>query len=56
MLARHGAYGFYFQDLDNNWWEIQHEPRAIDDFFGRGDIIDMNVHATDSEPQGQEEA
>ena len=48
VLERHGAYGFYFQDLDNNWWEIQHEPRAIDDFFGRGDIVDMSVVATDS--------
>jgi catechol 2,3-dioxygenase-like lactoylglutathione lyase family enzyme len=45
---RHGAYGFYFQDLDNNWWEIQHEPRTIDDFFGLGDIVDNNVVATDS--------
>ena len=48
VLERHGAYGFYFQDLDNNWWEIQHEPRAIDDFFDRGDIADMSVVATDS--------
>ena len=48
VLERHGAYGFYFQDLDNNWWEIQNEPRAIDDFFGKGDVIDMSVHATDS--------
>ena len=48
VRERHGAYGFYFQDLDNNWWEIQHEPRAIDDFFDRGDIADMSVVATDS--------
>jgi len=48
VLERHGAYGFYFQDLDNNWWEIQHEPRAIDDFFDKGDVIDMSVLATDS--------
>jgi predicted lactoylglutathione lyase len=48
VLERHGAYGFYFQDLDNNWWEIQHEPRAIDDFFDRGDIADMSVRAIDS--------
>ena len=48
VLARHGAYGFYFQDLDNNWWEIQHEPRAIDDFFEKGDVVDMSVHATDT--------
>ena len=48
VLERHDAYGFYFQDLDNNWWEIQHEPRAIDDFFDRGDIVDASVVATDS--------
>lgn len=48
VRERHGAYGFYFQDLDNNWWEIQHEPRTIDDFFDRGDIMDMSVVATDS--------
>ena len=48
VLARHGAYGFYFQDLDNNWWEIQHEPRAIGDFFDKGDVVDMSVRATDS--------
>jgi catechol 2,3-dioxygenase-like lactoylglutathione lyase family enzyme len=48
VLDRHGAYGFYFQDLDNNWWEIQHEARTIDDFFDKGDVIDMSVHATDS--------
>jgi catechol 2,3-dioxygenase-like lactoylglutathione lyase family enzyme len=48
VLDRHGAYGFYFQDLDNNWWEIQHEARAIDDFFDHGDILDMSVVETDS--------
>jgi catechol 2,3-dioxygenase-like lactoylglutathione lyase family enzyme len=48
VRERHGAYGFYFQDLDNNWWEIQYEPRAIDDFFDRGDVADMSVVATDS--------
>lgn len=48
VRERHGAYGFYMQDLDNNWWEIQYEPRTADDFFARGDTVDMNVHATDS--------
>lgn len=46
---QHGAYAFYLQDLDNNWWEIQHEARNIDAFFARGDLFDMSVHATDSE-------
>jgi len=49
VLERHGAYGFYFQDLDNNWWEIQHEARTIEDFFKRGDILDMSVQETDTE-------
>jgi catechol 2,3-dioxygenase-like lactoylglutathione lyase family enzyme len=49
VLDRHGAYGFYFQDLDNNWWEIQYEPRAIDDFFARGDLFEMNLHAVETD-------
>ncbi len=49
VLDRHGAYGFYFQDLDNNWWEIQYEPRAIDDFFSRGDLFQMDLHAEETE-------
>jgi len=48
VRERHGAYGFYLQDLDNNWWEVQHEPRTIDAFFDRGDVVDMSVVATDS--------
>jgi catechol 2,3-dioxygenase-like lactoylglutathione lyase family enzyme len=48
VRERHGAYAFYLQDLDNNWWEIQYEPRTIDDSFNRGDIVDMSVVATDS--------
>jgi len=39
----HGAYAFYLQDLDFNWWEIQYEPRSIDDFFGAGDRFDMST-------------
>ncbi|HZF19312.1 MAG TPA: VOC family protein [Burkholderiales bacterium] len=38
-IVRHRAYGFYLHDLDNNWWEIQHEPRTIDQFFDRGDVV-----------------
>jgi catechol 2,3-dioxygenase-like lactoylglutathione lyase family enzyme len=48
VRERHGAYGFYLQDCDNNWWEIQHEARTIDAFFDKGDIVTMDVHATDS--------
>jgi len=49
VRERHGAYGFYFQDLDNNWWEIQYEPRAIDDFFKRGDLFQMDLHAVETD-------
>jgi len=37
----HGAYGFMIQDRDSTWWEIQHEPRGIDAFYGAGDAYDM---------------
>ena len=49
VMDRHGAYGFYMQDLDCNWWEIQYEARHIDDFFDRGDVIGMQVHAVETE-------
>ena len=49
VMDRHGAYGFYMQDLDCNWWEIQYEARRIDDFFDRGDVIGMQVHAVETE-------
>lgn len=52
VLDRHGAYAFYVQDRDNNWWEIQYEERTINHFFNRGDIVDMGVVELDSEPQG----
>jgi catechol 2,3-dioxygenase-like lactoylglutathione lyase family enzyme len=49
LKDQHGAYAFYLQDLDYNWWEIQYEPRTIDVFFAAGERFDMSVHATDSE-------
>jgi catechol-2,3-dioxygenase len=48
VRERHGAYGFYQQDLDYNWWEIQFEPRTIQDFFQAGDLFSDEVHAEDS--------
>ena len=48
VRERHGAYGFYQQDLDYNWWEIQFEPRTIQDFFQAGDLFADEVHAEDS--------
>ena len=49
LKDQHGAYAFYLQDLDNNWWEIQHEARTIDAFFAAGEKFDMSVHATSEE-------
>src|SRR5262245_11825070 len=46
---RHGAYGFYMQDLDNNWWEVQYEPRGINDFFDRGDVVPMNLNVVETD-------
>ena len=42
-------YGFYFQDRDGNWWEIQYEPRAIDDFFDAGDKFEMTTGGVETE-------
>jgi catechol 2,3-dioxygenase-like lactoylglutathione lyase family enzyme len=37
-MERHGVYGFYLQDLDGNWWEIQHYDGFLhDDIFDFGD-------------------
>ncbi|MDH7798924.1 MULTISPECIES: VOC family protein [unclassified Beijerinckia] len=34
----HGSYGFYFEDLDHNWWEILHHAEFFhDDAFDFGD-------------------
>ena len=40
--GQHDVYSFYIQDLDNNWWEIQHAPEQHDANFARGDIVDMD--------------
>ncbi|WP_223569772.1 VOC family protein [Pseudomonas sp. BF-R-26] len=35
-----GAYSFFFQDLDHNWWEIEYYPGNLtDDFFAFGDMV-----------------
>jgi catechol 2,3-dioxygenase-like lactoylglutathione lyase family enzyme len=49
VMDRHGAYGFYFQDRDGNWWEIQYEPRAIDDFYRAGDKFEMTTGGIETE-------
>lgn len=39
----HGVYSFYLEDLDHNWWEIQHYENGFqhDDFFDFGDRFSM---------------
>jgi catechol 2,3-dioxygenase-like lactoylglutathione lyase family enzyme len=34
----HGAYQFFLQDRDGNWWEIQYDTRTIDDIFALPDL------------------
>jgi catechol 2,3-dioxygenase-like lactoylglutathione lyase family enzyme len=40
----HGVYSFYLEDLDHNWWEIQHYENGFqhDDFFDFGDRFSMD--------------
>jgi SUF system NifU family Fe-S assembly protein len=39
----HGVYSFYLEDLDHNWWEVQHYANGFqhDDFFDFGDRFTM---------------
>ena len=39
---QHGVYSFFMQDLDNNWWEVQHPPEAdhTDWYLQRGEHPD----------------
>jgi hypothetical protein len=39
--AAHGAYSFYFQDFDSNWWEVEHRipKRRYESLRERGDAI-----------------
>ena len=35
-----GAYTFFLEDLDHNWWEIEYYPGNLtDDFFAFGDQV-----------------
>ncbi|MFT3666430.1 VOC family protein [Piscinibacter sp.] len=34
----HGAYSFYFQDLDSNWWEFQFVPKRPVGPLDLGDV------------------
>jgi catechol 2,3-dioxygenase-like lactoylglutathione lyase family enzyme len=41
-VMHHGVYSFYLEDLDHNWWEIQHYPGfQNEDLFDFGDRFSM---------------
>jgi catechol 2,3-dioxygenase-like lactoylglutathione lyase family enzyme len=46
LVKQHGVYSFYFEDLDHNWWEIQHyDGVQHDDMFDFGDRFgDSDLH------------
>ncbi|MGQ0652829.1 MAG: VOC family protein [Betaproteobacteria bacterium] len=45
-VSQHGVYSFYMEDLDHNWWEIQHVPGFVhDDLFDFGDRFSMDDNA-----------
>ena len=43
-VDQHGVYSFYFEDLDQNWWEIQYYAGGFqhDDMFDYGDVYPMD--------------
>ena len=39
-VLQHGVYSFYLEDLDHNWWEVQHyDGFQHDDMFEFGDVF-----------------
>jgi catechol 2,3-dioxygenase-like lactoylglutathione lyase family enzyme len=45
-VSQHGVYSFYLEDLDHNWWEIQHIPGfQHEDMFDFGDRFSMDDSA-----------
>ena len=43
VVAQHGVYSFYLEDLDHNWWEIQYYASfQHDDMFDFGDRFSMD--------------
>ena len=41
-VSQHGVYSFYLEDLDHNWWEVQHIPGfQHEDLFEFGDRFSM---------------
>lgn len=40
--GEHGVYSFYLEDLDHNWWEVQHyDGFQHDDMYEFGDRFAM---------------
>lgn len=63
ITEMHGTYGFYFQDLDGNWWEFQYVGEGqengtgrYDKHYARGDVVDMSVDTSmeEAEPDPEE--
>lgn len=49
-VSQHGVYSFYLEDLDHNWWEVQHIPGfQHEDMFDFGDRFPMDDDANPSE-------
>lgn len=46
-VEQHGVYSFYLEDLDHNWWEVQHYGAGFqhDDIFDFGDRFDSSRRA-----------
>ena len=40
VRMQHGIYGFYLQDRDSNWWEVEEPaPISLPDIIARGDCM-----------------
>ena len=40
VTDQHGAYSFYFEDRDGNWWEIEHVgTKTHHEVFERGEVL-----------------
>ena len=56
-VLQHGVYSFYIEDLDHNWWEVQHyDGFQHDDMFEFGDVFPPEEaagtdHMAELEPQ-----
>ncbi|WP_137919038.1 VOC family protein [Hydrogenophaga sp. 2FB] len=45
VVEQHGVYSFYLQDLDHNWWEVQHYEAGYqhNDIFDFGDVYTSSL-------------